>query len=281
MLDLLAMCVRSFVFTALTAVAVTAGIAKAESPEWGSEPGFDGFEAENAVFKICPVSSGDPNKYALCFTANCWTLDGVAYCKCDLKNGESISLPFRYREDGEKKDVCDIFLSSVGNGFTVSTYSPPRQMQKDYDPDKEELGPPMALYDCPGARGFSGDYSAQCDGGLCFNSTSGTDFPGLGHIEVDQIVCSCPPIPNIPIGFQIAGPWLCDPGDPNVDGNCCDTEYQEKFCYVDQVRRTGTELVVSAPTGTASFLAKKLTGELPRFNKCRSVDGWHRTRRGQ
>jgi len=274
MLDLLALSVRSFVFTVMTAVAVTAGIAKAESPEWGSEPGFDGIETENSVFKICPESPNEPDTYALCFTAHCRTLDGVAYCKCDLKNGESISLPFRYRGDGQEKDVCDIFLASVNNGFTVSTYSPPRQMQKDYDPLKEMLGPPMALYDCPGASGFSGDYSAQCDGGLCFNSTSGTVFPGLGSIGDDQIVCSCPPIPNIPyIGFQIAGPWLCDPGDPNVGGYCCDTAYQEKFCNVDQVRLTGTELVVSAPTGVASFLAEKLTGEFPRFNKCSSVVG--------
>jgi hypothetical protein len=226
--------------------------------------------SKQPAFKICPESLNDSDTYALCFTAHCWTLDGVAYCKCDLKNGESISLPFRYREDGERKDICDIFLESVDNGFTVSTYSPPRQMQKNYNPAEEQLGPPMALYDCPGATiGSSGGYSAQCDGGVCFDSTSGKTFPGLGPIGKDEIVCSCPPIPNIPVGYQTAGPWFCEPGDPNLDGRCCDTAYQEKFCNVRQVLRTGTELVVSAPTGVASFLARKLTGEFPKFNKCR------------
>ncbi len=212
-------------------------------------------KAKNGKFKICPESAKAPDTYALCFTAECWTLDGVAYCKCDLKNGESISLPFKYREDGKKKDVCDLFLESVDNGFTVSTYSPPRQMQKDYEPVVEKLGPPMALYTCPGASGQDSGYSAQCDGGLCFNSSSGTDFPGLGAIGEDQIVCSCPPIANIPIGFQIAGPWSCDPGDPDSDGNCCDQSFTKRYCNVHHITRTGTQMVVSAPKGVPAILA--------------------------
>ncbi len=126
----------------------------------------------------------------------------------------------------------------------------------------------MALYSCPGTSEPDTGYSAQCDGGLCFRSTSGTDFPGLGHVDDDEIICSCPPIANIPIGFQMAGPWKCEPGARNRNGECCDDDYMDKYCNVDHIRKTGTSLVISSPTGTATTLAKKLTGKFPRFNQC-------------
>src|SRR4051812_37018425 len=69
-------------------------------------------------FKIC-----NDQTYALCAVASCFVLNGLSYCKCDVKNGDSISLPFNYSGG----DVCDINAAGVGNGYMLSTYSvPPR-----------------------------------------------------------------------------------------------------------------------------------------------------------
>ncbi|KZL15572.1 hypothetical protein [Pseudovibrio sp. Ad26] len=221
-----------------------------------------------SLFKECPVSQDDPNTFALCATAKCWTVDTVAYCKCDVLNEQSISLPFHYEEGGEKKDVCDLLKAGIDNGFTVSTYATPRQMETDYDPDTEKLGPPMATYSCPNTDDAPAGYSAQCDGGFCFNSTQGKDFPGIGAVKEDEIICSCPSVPSPSAGFQMAGPWSCAPGDRNTDGTCCDKSFHDKLCSVKSVNSTGTELMVGAPLGVATLLSKKLDGKDPAINRC-------------
>ncbi|EEA91835.1 hypothetical protein [Pseudovibrio sp. JE062] len=221
-----------------------------------------------SLFKECPVSQDEPNAFALCATAKCWTVDTVAYCKCDALNEQSISLPFHYEENGEKKDVCDLLKAGIDNGFTVSTYATPRQMETDYDPKSENLGEPMAMYTCPNSEEAPAGYSAQCDGGFCFNSTQGKDFPGIGPVKDDEIICSCPAVPSPKAGFQIAGPWLCDPGDSNSDGTCCDSSFHDKLCSVKSVSSTGTELMVGAPLGVAKILSKKLDGKEPAINRC-------------
>ena len=223
---------------------------------------------KRGIFKTCPVNKRDDATFALCATATCWMLDGVAYCKCEILEEESISLTFRYREKGEKKDVCDLLQAGLDNGFTVSTYATPRQTEANYDRATEKLGPPLALYNCPGQKRGTSGFSAQCDGGLCFKSTSGQDFPGLGKIKNDEIVCSCPTAASPPIGFQITGPWNCAPGDRNVDGRCCDEAYRNKLCNVNSVTKTGTEIAVGAPTGVATFLSKLLDGKAPKINRC-------------
>lgn len=223
---------------------------------------------ETIVFKECSVSQGDPNTFALCATAKCWTVDNVAYCKCDVLNEQSISLPFRYQEDGEEKDVCDLLKAAVDNGFTISTYVTPRQLETDYDPDTEKLGPPMATYTCTNGEDAPAGYSAQSDGGLCFKSTQGQDFPGIGPVKENEIICSCPPIASPSVGFQISGPWLCAPGDRNSDGTCCGKSFHDEFCSVKSVNSTGTEVVVGAPLGVAALLSKKLYGETPDINRC-------------
>src|SRR5688500_1513331 len=52
------------------------------------------------VFKICHNQT-----YALCAVSSCLVFNGVAYCTCDVKRGDSISLPFRY---GRGNDVCSV-----------------------------------------------------------------------------------------------------------------------------------------------------------------------------
>ncbi len=231
------------------------------------ELGTQLWDGRPTVFQQCPKVPGAPDKFALCATSTCVTLDQVAYCKCNVLHQDSISLPFPYQEDGTRKDICDLLLAGIDNGFTVSTYATPRQLETDYDPSQEGLGPPLAIYTCAGGSDASG-LSAQCDGGVCFTSTQGRSFPGFGTLQEDQIICSCPIVPSPPIGFQISGPWSCEPGDRNLEGRCCDQGYHDAFCGVDSATRTGTSIAVGAATGFAAILSKELDGEVPSVNRC-------------
>ena len=126
-------------------------------------------------FKVCKDQT-----YALCAAARCNVFDGVAYCQCDVKHGDSISLPFPM---GKDEDVCSINAAGANNKYMVSTYSLP-----------EQIASPQGgggVYTCSGENS-DGAY-AQCDGGLCFRSTEETTFPGFDKpVPKGQIICSCP-----------------------------------------------------------------------------------------
>ncbi|MCG6939911.1 MAG: hypothetical protein LJE69_01495 [Thiohalocapsa sp.] len=210
------------------------------------------------VFKICPESESSEQKYALCAAAQCFTIDNVAYCKCERKVGQSISLPFFFpadqaAESGAIGDVCDLMAVSDQGNFLVSTYSLPPQLQKSYDgPDA------LALYTCPGASNLS----AQCDGGLCIDGTTGTNWPFLGEIGPDEIVCSCPIAAAPSVGFQFVGPADCDQA------------FFDQYCGVrpggqdETTIPTGTQLAVGAVTGSGVILTKLLSGSVPALNTC-------------
>ena len=219
------------------------------------------------AFQKCPTASGVPDTFALCALAQCWTLDGVSYCKCEIKNEESISIPFNYTEGSTMKNVCDLLTQGVANGFTISTYATPTQALQSYSPTVEQ-GPAKALYTCD-QPGYSvrPAYSAQCDGGVCFASTTGTNFPGLGAIGPNEIVCSCPPTANTQT-FQIAGPWNCAPGESNDGNRCCDRGYYESMCGVRSIAQTGTVMAVGSPSGSAVILSTELDGYPPQINTC-------------
>jgi hypothetical protein len=194
-------------------------------------------------FRIC-----EDQTYALCATASCVVFNGVAYCRCDVEHGDSISLPFEY-DDG--KDVCDANAEGTGNGYMISTYSFPASA----------VGPgaTTALYDCV-ADTSTGAY-AQCDGGYCFKSTQGQRFPGIeGELAEDEIICSCPITVADPqtatIGYQIAGPFPCDP------------TFFENCKNPPAGKNTGDTIYVGAPTGAARILTKELYGTVPPFNVC-------------
>lgn len=51
--------------------------------------------------------------------------DGVAYCECDVKHGDSVSLPFPM---GKDEDVCSINAEGAKNHYMISTYSPPESI---------------------------------------------------------------------------------------------------------------------------------------------------------
>lgn len=110
-----------------------------------------------ALFKIC-----DNQQYALCATTSCLVFDQVAYCKCDVEYGKSISLNYRFAN----QNVCSVNAEGADNGYMVSTYSLPASVV---------VGGNQALYTCRGSTS-DGAY-AQCDGGICFSSTRVSRFP--------------------------------------------------------------------------------------------------------
>jgi len=206
-------------------------------------------------FPTCssPASSSSPSPlrildnqtYALCAVASCFVFNGVAYCKCEVETGDSISAAFEY-DDGQ--NVCTVNEVGAANGYMVSTFRPPPTL---------EPGGDQASYTCPG--GSDGAY-AQCDGGICFKSTQAKSFPGFdGPLAEDEIICSCPiteQSPKQPVGYQIVGPYPCQ---ESFFENC-----KRKTAN----KKTGSTLYVGAPTGTGDLLTFLLTGMIPPSNKC-------------
>lgn len=197
-----------------------------------------------AKFKICKAQT-----YALCAAARCTVYNKVAYCQCEVKSGDSISLPFKL---GNDEDVCTVNAAGVKNRYMVSTFSVPSSV---IAPNGDK-----AVYTCSGGRS-EGAY-AQCDGGLCFTSTEETKFPGFDKpVPKGQIICSCPiTMPKSfltrRIGHQIMGPYPCQ---------------KSFFQYCNSAtanEKNGSTIYVGAPTGIPKFLAKKLNGSVPALNEC-------------
>lgn len=198
-----------------------------------------GFSAAGA-FEIC-----EEQQYALCAAASCFVFEKVAYCKCDIEFGDSLSLA----DDYDGGDVCSLNEEGASNGYMVSTYSLPDSVLKGGD---------GALYTCT-AKDSDGAY-AQCDGGLCFDSTIGNSFPSFGQLASDEIICSCPITVANPetayVGFQIAGPWPCQ------------QEFFDNCSSPPAGKNTGDTIYVGAPTGTGVFLTKLLDGDVPPLHRC-------------
>jgi hypothetical protein len=195
-----------------------------------------------AGFKIC-----ENQTYALCAVASCVVFNEVAYCKCDVTMGNSISLPFKF-DDG--KDVCTVNADGAANGYMVSTFSPaPSVLAPKGD---------QAIYTCP--AGTSDGAYAQCDGGICFTSTEGKSFPGFDEpLKEHQIVCSCPITlakRTARIGYQIAGPYPCQ------------QSYFQNCKRAVANAKTGSTIYVGAPAGTARLLTRLLLGHGLPLNEC-------------
>ena len=92
-------------------------------------------------------------------------------------------------------------IGASGNfPFMVSTYSPPEAKV-------------FALYSCNKPGAF-----AQCDGGLCFTNTTGNEFPGLGFVKIDEIMCSCPITTSSE--YHVWGPATCPKTVKEYDEIC-------------------------------------------------------------
>ena len=184
--------------------------------------------------------------YALCAAARCNVFDGVAYCQCDVKHGNSISLPFSM---GKGDDVCVTMDAGADNQFLVSTFSLPKSIAS---PQGDR-----AVYTCQGDEG--GSY-AQCHGGLCFQSTEEKTLPGFDKpVPKGQIICSCPITTSTGANaksFQILGPYPCD-------------KSFFKYCKSTTANsKTGSTIYAGAPAGAAAALAAMLNGKVPPLNEC-------------
>lgn len=196
------------------------------------------------LFKICTSQT-----YALCAVASCFVFDGLSYCKCDVKSGDSISLPFNFDRN---QNVCSVNAEGKKNGYMVSTYSLSESVVAPHGD--------QALYDCP-AETSNGAY-AQCDGGVCFTGSEGQSFPGFAKpLKKNEVICSCPITVADPAtamtGYQIAGPYPCQ---QSFFRNC-------KRAVANN--NTGSQIYVGAPTGVARVLTRELYGYVPPLNKCR------------
>jgi hypothetical protein len=190
--------------------------------------------------------------YALCATASCFVYNGLAYCQCDVRFGKSISAPYNYPVLGPpghaKQNICDLNAQGAGNGFMASLYSLPPEILK---------GGNKAIYTCPSDS--IGAY-AQCDGGLCFDSTRGKTFPGFNQpLGQKQIICSCPITEAAnaqnPLGYQFVGPYPCN---------------KKVFEMCGQVTNelNGSTIPVGSPSGAGRLLTTELYGTFPQINEC-------------
>lgn len=197
---------------------------------------------DDPAYAICKNQT-----YALCASASAFVYQEVSYAKCIIKRGNSISAPpLRYVSNGKVKDICDVNAMGVPNGYMMSTFSLPEQVKK---------GGNKALYTCPG--GSTGAY-AQCDGGTCFKSTTGQFFPGVGKLNANEIICSCPitktSTSDGPVGFQFIGPYPCQ---------------QSALAACDQQAHNGDIIPVGSPPGAGRVLTEALYGRNYEINECR------------
>jgi len=148
----------------------------------------------------------------------------------------------------------------------VSTFSLPKDVLK---------GGRAAVYTCPGSADAGAGVSApvaygQCDGGICFKSTSGQRFPGFTkRLRGNEIMCSClistdtTPGSSNTFGYQIFGSYnpKAPPGS-RCDPNACAS------CSVANPTANGANIPVGAPTGGGKFLTLQLEGSVPAINEC-------------
>ena len=209
----------------------------ASADERSATANFGPAASSHSPFKKCLNQT-----YALCAVASCFVFNEVAYCKCDVLTGDSISLTLKF----DDQNVCNVNEEGVGNGYMVSTFSVPPSVLPGGD---------MASYTCP--EGSDGAY-AQCDGGICFKSTQGKSFPGLDTLAEDEIVCSCPiqqSLLNL-AGYQISGPFPCQ------------KSWFENCRRKTANSNTGSMIQVGSPPGAGDLLAFLLNGRVPPSHKC-------------
>jgi hypothetical protein len=207
--------------------------------------------AESATPDCSPYVVLQNQSYALCAGALSWIFDDITYAKCKVfDNGNSISLPLNYPATPFAPGGNIATVNATGNGpanggYLVSTFSPPVQSTNP--------GGNLALYNCK----TQGSY-AQCDGGICFTSTTGQSFPGLGQVGANEIICSCPI--TTARNYQVYGPNPCPTTRREFDSVCGAGLKPGK---------NGAILRIGAPRGGPEKFAQCLTGAAVTFNTCK------------
>jgi hypothetical protein len=221
----------------------------------------------NALAAEPPFVICDKQRYALCAAADCFVYNGLAYCKCDVLHGDSISLQLSYTTPaGETQNICDVNQQGTHSGYMMSTFSLPAGVEKGGD---------SAVYTCPGTANAGSGVAApvaygQCDGGFCLESSRGKRFPGFAaKLKVSEIMCSCPISTDATagssdsLGYQIFGAYHPSaPVGSRCDANAC------AACSVPTPTANGAMFQVGAPTGSPAFLAQQLNRSVPPLNQC-------------
>ena len=149
--------------------------------------------------------------YALCAGAQAVNFNEITYANCARLRGNSISLQQNFPSaPGNDDNPGNIATVNEGapnrGGYIVSTYSAPAGA---VNPNGD-----LAVYQCE-----TGGSYAQCDGGLCFTSTTGRNPPLWGPVSNNQVVCSCP-IHTTPLPFSVMGPKPCPTTAAEYDAVC-------------------------------------------------------------
>src|SRR5580700_6438307 len=84
-----------------------------------------GFDPDRSLDPDPPFVICEHQRYALCAEAACFVYNGVAYCKCDIMRGDSISLQLSYSSSAGEQNVCDVNRQGRTNGYMISTFSLP------------------------------------------------------------------------------------------------------------------------------------------------------------
>ena len=180
--------------------------------------------------------------YALCAGAQAVNFNEITYANCARLRGNSISLQQNFPSaPGNDDNPGNIATVNEGapnrGGYIVSTYSAPAGA---VNPNGD-----LAVYQCERGGSF-----AQCDGGLCFTSTTGRNPPLWGPVSSSQIVCSCP-IQTSAVPFEVFGPKPCPTTAAEYDAVC--------GANVSRANN-GATLFIGGPSGGFVSLAECLLG---------------------
>ena len=192
-----------------------------------------------STFKICRDQT-----YALCAAARCNVFDGVAYCQCDVKHGDSISLPFAM---GKDEDVCSINAAGAANKYMISTYSLPGR-----SPLRRGAARPTPARPTRAAPTRSA--TADCASGAPRRRRSRAS---TSQCRKDKS--------SVPAQSRRAAP----PADIKSSGHTPATSPSSNTAKATTANsKTGSTIYVGAPIGTAAGLAVQLNGKAPPLNEC-------------
>lgn len=192
--------------------------------------------------------------YALCAGAESVNFGEVTYAKCKKMEGTSISAEQKYPWPAvnafnaikNQGNIANVNAKQpIRGGYVVSTYSPP--VGATLPSGK------IALYTCSNGGSY-----AQCDGGLCFESTSGKSSPLWGKVSDKEIICSCP-VTSTKTSFQVFGPGDCPTTAAAYDAIC--------GANASNINN-GAILYIGAPTGSPDLLAKCLNPSFKALRRC-------------
>ncbi len=192
--------------------------------------------------------------YALCAGATSVNFGEVTYAKCAMKKGTSISAEQKYPWPAVNAFAAISNSGNIANvnqnqprrgGYVVSTYSPPS--------DAIGRGSKIALYTCTNGGSY-----AQCDGGLCFESTTGKTSPIWGKVGDKEIICSCP-VTTTKTAFQVFGPGDCPSTAAEYDAVCA--------ANASSINN-GAILYIGAPATSPEAMAKCIDPDFKKYRHC-------------